>query len=362
MKKFLIKICVFFLVFWAVISGTNYFIDPANIFHNSIVEHMTEILVDGKTIEVTGEFDEGLFQEKMLSAIRYSPETIIIGSSHIMYEEWEFDNYYIAGLSGAYLGDYYAIVGLLDKNNIAPKTILIGVDPWSFMTGADSGRHLSVKNYAKYAKMLVEGREYIPDTTSHGVDLEKVKELFRFAYFQSSVDAIQKYGISKYIHRYEEQILVSQNDDMDINAKITPNGRRIRSFNTVNDVEVNNLAAADVIDNRNIYQLGAGFSEIQYENLEEFEELIEYLQAKDIEIIFYLHSWYPTVYEFFKKDEAYSGVIKLETYIRKMAVKRNIIVHGSYDPGLASITEEDFDDWFHLKPEKMMQCYDFVMR
>ncbi len=38
-----------------------------------------------------------------------------------------------------------------------------------------------------------------------------------------------------------------------------------------------------------------------------------------------------------------------------------ITVHGSFNPYVCGITEEDYADWLHLKTEKMLENYLFVM-
>lgn len=110
---------------------------------------MVTTLNAGHVIESPGNINEGLFLEAMIKSLRHTPETIIIGSSHIMYEPWQFQDFYVAGLSGAYLGDYYAIIGLLEETDRLPSHIIIGVDPWAFMTSASNGRHTSIAQYAQ---------------------------------------------------------------------------------------------------------------------------------------------------------------------------------------------------------------------
>ena len=114
MRKFIIKCGVFFLLVYTIIVLLNYRIDPANMFHSSIVEKMVPLLNAGKIIESPGNLDEGLFKREMIKSMQRTPETVVIGSSHIMYEPWPFENCFVAGLSGAYLGDYYAVVGILE--------------------------------------------------------------------------------------------------------------------------------------------------------------------------------------------------------------------------------------------------------
>lgn len=361
MKRFIIKIILFSVITFGIIVSVNYMVDPANMFHYSILDSMVDHLMKGEIIECPGNLDEGLLQEKMITSMEHKPSTVIIGSSHIMYEKWEFENYYCAGLSGAYLGDYYAIVGLLETADIHPERIVIGVDPWSFMTGATNGRHSSITEYSRYAKELVQGNEHTESPMANGWTVRKIQELFSFSYFQSSLADLRMNGIERCLHRNEtESIVICHDDEIGEVSKILPNGRRVFAKAGIGDVKTNTENAQKAIEARGIYQLGSGFREPQYENLAEFEELIQYLQKQGIEVIFYLHSWYPCVYDFFETDEDYLGIIELEQYIRNMADKNQIIVHGSYNPYEVGVTEKDFADWFHLKPESMMDCYVYI--
>ena len=116
--KMLLKKCVAVVILtYSVIVLCNYYVDTANIFHTDILVDIAEKLHGGKIVESPGNIDEGLFQKTMIQSMTHTPKTVVVGSSHIMYEPWEFGDYYVAGLSGAYLGDYYATIGLLEEAN-----------------------------------------------------------------------------------------------------------------------------------------------------------------------------------------------------------------------------------------------------
>ena len=156
--KMLLKKCVAVVILtYSVIVLCNYYVDTANIFHTDILVDIAEKLHGGQIAENPGNIDEGLFQKAMIQSMTHTPETVVVGSSHIMYEPWEFDDYYVAGLSGAYLGDYYATIGLLEEANHMPQHIVIGVDPWAFMSAANAGRHVSINDFARREIERVSG-------------------------------------------------------------------------------------------------------------------------------------------------------------------------------------------------------------
>lgn len=360
MRNFIFKCGVFFLSVYTVIVSLNYRIDPANLFHVSIVEKMVPLLNAGKTIESPGNLDEGLFELGMIKHMQWEPGTVVIGSSHIMYEPWPFEDCFVAGLSGAYLGDYYAVVGMLEEYKRLPQHIVIGADPWAFMTGAESGRHKSIREYSLRALDRVDGKKSDVAVSNQSI-LDKYKELISFAYFQASYKKMRSDGLKKSLMEDDREIIVAENNEIGDKQKIMPNGRYIFSKNGLKYVQENDNLADAAVRNQQIYQLGPGFSELQTDNLAQFEKLIIYLQKKEVKIDFYLHPWYPSVYKHFCENEKYSGVLKTEDYLRDLGKKYNIVVHGSFSSELTGMKEEDFADWFHLKADKMMECYNIVL-
>lgn len=257
-------------------------------------------------------------------------------------------------MSGAYLGDYYAIAGLLKYYDKMPKRIVICVAPWSFMRTPDDGRHSSLKPYSLYmmdslgiAPAAAQEKEWFS---------KKFKELFSFSYFQASVDYYKDNGIKK----MEEDVRVVPNAQITELQKINLDGRLIPSskeFQTLNEIE---QTVQYVINSGSVYQIKTGYKDIQEENVAKFEALLQYWQDNGVEVHIYLPAWHPGIYEYFCENEAFAGVNKLELAMREYGRKHNIPVHGGYDPSICNITAEDFMDWLHLKPEKMLENYKYV--
>ncbi len=361
MRKFIIKCGGFFLIVYTVIVSLNYRIDPANLFHASIVEKMVSLLNAGKIIESPGDLDEGLFKLEMIKSMQRTPETVVIGSSHVMYEPWPFENCFIAGLSGAYLGDYYAIVGILEEYQRLPKHIVIGADPWAFMTKAENGRHKSINEYALRLLDRVQGNNQDVGEKSRQDKFYKCRELFSFAYFQASFKKMRSDGMMETVKEDSREIVVVDNAEVERKTKIMPNGRYIFSEGGFKSIQENKNSADAAIRSQQIYQLGSGFSDLQTDNLAQFEDLVVYLKRKGITIDLYLHPWYPSVYKHFCENEKYSGVLKTEEYLRDLGKKYDVVVHGSFSSDLTGMKEEDYADWFHLKADKMLECYNVIL-
>lgn len=354
MKEFIIKFILITLLTFVPIISCNYFVDPANRFHDDIVNIVAEYLNAGYIVEVSANMDEGLLKEKQISAMNHAPETVIIGSSHIMYIPFEYEDTYNAGMSGAYLGDYYSIVGLLKYYDKMPKRVVIGVDPWAFLRDAADGRQTSIAQYATYLINGISEGAVFNYKGGKGMSMfSKLKELYSLEYFRDSKKSLEEKGL----RMGAEAVTVADDSNVGEKQKILPDGRYIPSakgFHKKTDIE---NEANDKIKSGAIYQVGNGFTDIPSNRWKDFEQLINYLQDNGVEVQLYLPAWHPKVYKFFVTHEEFSGVEKVEDAIRDLGAKYNIPVHGSYDPAINKFNTGDFMDWLHLKPNKMYDDY-----
>ena len=178
------------------------------------------------------------------------------------------------------------------------------------------------------------------------------------SYFHATITGVSKNGLKFYINR---EIKSVDNVKEVTKTSIMPNGRYIMPRNEELRKKDNDTAANAAMQSNKIYQLGEGFSELQADNIKEFELLIQHLQKKGVTVEIYLHPWYPSVYAYFQSNKNYAGIVRTEIYLRNFAQKHEIIVHGSYNPQLTNSTLEDFADWFHLKPQKMLEAYNVIL-
>lgn len=356
-KKFIFKICLLILIVYVPVISINYIVDPARLYHNEIVDNAVNLLLNGNVIESPGDWNEGLFQKKMISSLPEKPETVIIGSSHVMYVPWEYENYYVAGVSGAYLGDYFAIAGLLESYDKLPERIVFGVDAWAFMSSYSEGRHEGIREYARqeYDRITAGNVKKIKSNT---IDYNNIKEMLSFSYFQSSVNVLRYRGLDYYMNNLNEVTVIGDNEASDT-ALILPNGRRVMNPLNYSTVETNRAGAQGII-----YEGEEADEKLLVENednLEDFERLVVYLQNKGIKIEFYLPPWFPTLYQYFKSSDKYAGLVEIETSLRELGGKYNVVIHGSYNPDLCGVTEEDFADYLHLKEDKTLENYNKVL-
>lgn len=351
MKKWLIKsLCLFIPVYITVVL-VNYRIDPANIYHSSMVDRILEGLESHSGVEVVGDFDEGDLLERRIATMSDTPETMVMGSSHVLYVDWQFDDYANIGMSGEFLDDYYATIGLLEEYERLPRNIVLAVDPYIFMDEMTI-RQDSLSPYAKAEKARVRG-ENPGEVNSSGKSFDRMKELLSFSYFQASVRALVNGVDSSYTNPVDS---TESGEYM----KILNNGKRIPALSAFQGADQCRWDAEWYVSNGSIYCM-SDYRELSEKKIEEFELLVDYLLEKGVNVELYLPSWFSLYYDEFESNEKFSAVIKSEEYFRNMAEERSVVVHGSYNPYACGITDEDFLDSMHLKPEAAWKNYNCIL-
>lgn len=350
MKKILLKSACLFIPVFAVVILVNYFVDPANVFRSSIADEIVEYFADYEGVEVVGDFNEGSLLKKRVASLSETPDTVIIGSSHVLYVDWQFDDYMNAGMSGEYLDDYFATVGLLEEYNRLPRRLVIAVDPYALMGGL-SIRQDSLSDYAEKEKAIVKGEQFT-GKISEGLSFSRVKELISFPYFQNSVSALVN-GVNA------SEVNPTNETSVGEKTKILKNGKRVPPSSAYQSAEQCTWDAEWYVSSGSI-QVMTEYSELAEKEKEEFTALVDHLIDSGVTVEIYLPGWFDTYYDEFAINPNFSGVIKCEEYIREMASERNITVHGSYNPYEAGVEKTDFLDSLHLTPEAGWDNYNYI--
>ena len=359
MDKVLKKIIYLIMPVLLIVSFVNYIIDPANIYHNELIENMAEKLLEGNIIRSIGDEDEGVRHELVVSELKRAPETLIVGSSHVIYIPFEYKDYYNVGESGAKLGDIYAMIGLFDYYNLMPQKIVIGIDQWIFKEDAYSLRNISLTNYANYEidKVLIPSARNEINYIKNNPVVKKISELISFSYFQSSLKNFRNID-----DKVDATVIIEENVEISEFVKVMPNGSRILGTNTKNTTEeIIEESEWQVTSNKPVsWLIDTGYLNKVEDNIIQFEALVDTLLERGITVELYLPTWNPIIYDYCVKNKEVSGGLEVEKYIRSMADKRGILVRGSYNPKVTGMTVEAFWDWQHMKPEKMLESFDYI--
>ena len=359
MKKFLVKCGLIALFVYGIVVGTNLIADPANIAGDGMVMEMADRLLSGEIVVSPGDYNEGLLQKTILEA--KSPETVIIGSSSVLYIPWEYEDYQVIGLSGAYLRDDLAAVGLLDAEGDMPERIVICVDPWILRKDQGVGHHDSIAGYGRFEEAMISGvsrEEALSLLEDTGKD-DSWKEFLSFSYFQSSVEYIHKWGLKYCLTPSPELVRSVSAEEAPGLPCILPDGGHTgltKDSQGKIDGDANWLIESGHLD-----ALGEEFAELSPENCELLEGLIRHLTEEGVEVEIYLPAIYPAIYEFIDGSELFTGVEASEAWIRETCEKYSVTVHGTYDPSRSGIGREDYSDWLHIDPEKGLQEYNFIL-
>ncbi len=363
MKKLFLKCLLLAAVLYIPVVGMNIVADSANLFRGKMVKEMGELLSAGNIVNSPGDFDEGDLQKIMISSDKYDYDTVVIGSSSVLYVPWE-EGTYVAGLSGSYLKDMIAVIGILESENKLPKKIIIGMDPWNLKEDSGEGRHTSIAKYADYELSVMKGEpaeksEKFLKSSDLGNLLEKGGELFSFSYFQSSLKLIMKTGIKGIPSLVKKEVVTLSEEEAFSVPAIYPNLRR-SEVNFESEYEMDNEAYYYVAEHSIMY-LGDRYDEISEANVELFDLMLKGLKDKGIEVEIYVSAMYPVLYEFIEESGDYEGVIATEEKIRELASKYGFKVCGSFDPEALGFSKEDFSDVFHLTPDSGLYNYYIVL-
>ena len=218
-----------------------------------------------------------------------------------------------------------------------------------------------MEQFNQYQRAVINGDGDLPIIRENSVlSFSKLKELLSFPYFQASVMKVRSLGMKAFCSG-SDGLVISDSDEMGEREKITQSGRRIMAAGSFCSVEENDAFAQRVIESRSVFQLGAGCESIDEDHYLSFESLIDWLQKQNVEVVFYLPSWYPDMYGFFASDEDYMFIPALEERLRETAEARGIEIRASYDPQKGLVEKTDFVDMLHLNPEKMMENYQVIV-
>ena len=254
--------------------------------------------------------------------------------------------------------DIIAIFEMIEERDNSIERVVIGIDPWLFLNETGEIRYKSIET--EYKAEL----EKITNKSNSSVGLKnnffdfipsKYRELFSPAYLQSSLKSLLR-------HKGVGSITVCDNAEAEEVNKTLPNGTRIASTTAyAHTISENTEGTLRSIASDTVYHMKKNDA-LNPDRIKIFEQFIDYLLAKGIEVQFYLPSWNPVFYDEFKSNAEYRYFTQMEDYVIKFASNRGINVHGTYDPSALGITMKDYMDLLHLKPDVGFKLYNTIVR
>lgn len=340
------------LLFLPILFGmmfVSYRVDPSGLFWGAGFERMaSEYMLQGIYIDGYERLDGRALNEVYAKNVPEAPDVLITGSSRSMMIDSSFTEgrtLYNAANVGADRYDFMTAYYIFGKENKDPDVFVMGIDAWIFNDGEENIDERSNKEL--YFEFI--GEELGVENTSYEKPdpYEKYKALIDPSYFQGSV----KYYFKDKSGDVQPQP-VPEDEIYERNEVIkAPDGSIIydKKFRTNPPEIVDIIVGAEIAyDPLRL----AHFDGVSPEYSRLFEKFIQYLQAKDIKIVFYLPPYHQAMFDKIVAGGAYfGGIFETEDYLRDVAEKYGITVCGSYNPQVAGVTNADFYDSIHARPE-----------
>jgi hypothetical protein len=330
----------------ALLVGVNYFVDPAHLFDRGRTEReIVTALSDGRRVTGLNNYDERGFQRELAMRDTTAPQTLVIGSSRSMTvssAEIGAPRVRNAAVSGANFFDVVGIYELYAGRKRAPRSLVLGVDPWMFNANSGDTRWVSLEHEA--AATLT--RLGLPAPNRLAIARARAKRaatLVSLDYFQQGVRELIRYrGIP-------ESFLVATSDS---NPALTrkPDGSIVYGED-IRHLSLDGVARAAkaYAETSPIYQLG-GFNRIDPADSVVFDRFVRAAQADGNDVTLLLAPYHPVVYDELRKNERYAMVAKAEQLVRNVGAAAGIRVCGSYDPAVVGLGPADFYDGMHARP------------
>lgn len=359
MKRFLRKMAGFLPVI-VMIAVINLIADPANIYEAEYETKAAGLLLAGKNIAGMTNYDERLLQEKIIRGENTCPETIILGSSRVMMfseESLDISDYRNHGMSGAGVFDYLGILGVYEDCDKMPGRVILGLDPWVLNESDTDLRHQTLMAYIDRFETKI-GAEGKRSQINLGF-IQRKLQFLSIPYFQSSVKKLllNPEEVLEFKRDMDFYVLPDGFDIMEVEEAI-----RYTDGSTDSDKEEREKSIDDVNVDAKEYVTGAvykieGYNRLHLPYCKYLEILVDYLQNRGIEVVFYLPPYHPYVYQRLVENPDYKNVFEAEEFFIDLAGKKGIDIYGAYNPALLGCTETDFSDGMHMVRRSMWKAW-----
>lgn len=362
--KRLIRFLLFSVPVLGFLIFVNYKADPGNLF-GAAPEKMVELFMQGKSAYVkSGNVEEREVDKKIIEALDEAPECIAVGPSLVRWVNSDMvgsDNFYNLGMSSGNGYDVLAIFGQLEHNGKMPEQVLFCVDTLFFdKTVMENNKTwLRYEDDVQYALDMIGSETELDDSRLEILESQtaRYRQLISLAYFQSSMEYISVNGISS-------EAKIGEPDKDYEGAYYLKDNARVSSY------AVENISREDVEEIMGKYISGRSNSTLDNAvtpnehldagQVDNFKRLITYLQEHGVEIKFFIHPFSPLVWDYIEESGEYPMVEELENFIREYAAEKEIPITGSYDPYEVGCSNEDFQDYRHMKAESLYKYFDFT--
>jgi hypothetical protein len=324
-------------------------IDPARLVAPRTAEReIARVLATGTAVTDFTNYDERAI-EKYLAPLRgVRPGLLVLGSSRTQMLRGcggveargcgtPFVN---VSVSGAVLDDLLGTYGLYDSADRRPRRVLLGVDPWTESQPGDGWRALAEE------RAMVMRRAGIPASPRRDLVAAWGRAVRRLAtpeYFRLSVYSLLHHGPDGIQWRATDQ-------EQNVEKTKLPDGSVVwhqRSEEEIRRAIAWFASSALLHDPR--FDDPARRAPGRKGALERF---VRHLRSEGIDVTLVLVPFAPEVYDASRRLSG-DPIAAVEADLRAMSARVGVRVVGSYDPRVAGVTDRDFFDGDHLRPEPL---------
>ncbi len=317
-----------------LVTFTNYFADPANLFSGrSFVDSIASLLAKGHNVDGVSNYDERQLQEAIVKRINKSPEVLVLGSSRIMEVGKTFfqsASVMNAAVSHANIHDMIAITGMLDSMGRLPEKVLMNIDPSLVSLAAtDEWQSLAVYHTSFMRRQHADTKASIDAQSQH--KRKKLYSLVSFSYFRESVN---------FIAAGKKKTIIDASQEMPPHFGRYADGTICYPYNYTHPdttvVRSNAVATASK----------EGLSLPDSNKIRLLEMLTDFFLQRQIKVEWVMLPYHPAYFQTVNAKQQYLFA-SYDALFRGMAAKKNISIYGNFNPAVSGITEADFYDMYH---------------
>lgn len=341
MRKFLYRLI---LVLLPVVSIpiVNYTVDPSHVYDGYDQKIVSILQQHPYVINVDPNLDERNFKKSLVDSCKEDVDILVLGSSRVMLiseQMFNGESLLNLGVSGATYEDVTALLHHYMTSGKCPRKIILGLDPQHFNANIGDTRWMALRNdYAAYdSDVLKNSIEIEPN-------YDKWLNLVSITYFQNALKCINRNSVLQPI----DSVILGK--DIHDGNGVGKDGSLIygSDFESRWPIEMSNNNAKNVA-----YPQWDNYTQLSEVEIERWQNLIEYIQGKGIQLYFIRAAYHPILYNRLVTDDKYMMMKKGMDYIERLAKINSIELIGSFNPNDDNFKSKDFYDGMHMRQETM---------
>ncbi len=353
----LIKIILLFSPILFFVMFTNYYIDSANVYHDSSKE-IAEAIVDGHMVRsLSSNINEREIKRYVIINMPKEVDCIALGPSYIFglnRETVDEDIFFNLAVSGADLYDILAQLGIMNEYSKKTSRVILCLDTRLFDPDYynNNVRNESLKPYAAYMQNIITGKADAPPRIGAFPAVKNsIKQLGSLSYFQNCMKYVAETG--KYYADSKRYEIINSPNESD-GSLFYADG----SFSY--DKLAEDVTALDVQNNAFQYDINDFF---KYDRLDEYGkeqilDIVKYLTDNDVRIDLFMCPVAPALWDRIQSSGENDSIFcQMEEFAKMISNDYPVSLTGSYDPNKYGLSDEDFIDATHLRHSILNSIY-----